>query len=115
MAGSAASTSEESRPAPRGARRLDRIPFSGIRRVVERATELENQGRRIVHFEIGRPDFDTPAHIKAAAADALAAGQVHYSSNYGLPRLRRAIAAKLDCDNGLRYDAETEVIVTVGA
>jgi aminotransferase len=101
--------------AVRGARRLDSIPFSDIRRVLERATELEKAGRKILHFEIGRPDFDTPAPIKEAAIKALNAGQVHYASNYGIPSLRAAIAEKLERDSGLHYRPEDEIIVTVGA
>lgn len=101
--------------AVRGARRMDTIPFSDIRRVLERATQLERAGRKVLHFEIGRPDFDTPAPIKAAAIKALEAGEVHYSSNYGIPQLRAAIAEKLECDSGLHYRPEDEIIVTVGA
>jgi aspartate/methionine/tyrosine aminotransferase len=99
----------------RAAARMDAIPFSGIRRIFEEAAVLEAQGRDIVHLTVGRPDFDTPGHIKAAAQQALERGQVHYTSNYGLPELRRAIAAKLAADNGLCYDADREVLVTHGA
>ena len=99
----------------RGAKRMNGIPFSDIRRVLERATQLEKSGRKILHFEIGRPDFDTPGPIKEAAIDALRAGQVHYSSNYGIPQLRAAIAEKLEKDSGLHYRPEDEIIVTVGA
>jgi len=82
---------------------------------VERATVLERQGQRILHFEIGRPDFDTPEPIKQAAIKALEDGQVHYASNYGIPSLRAAIAAKLERDNGLSYRADDEIIVSIGA
>ncbi len=98
----------------RPAERMERIPFSGIRRLFEAASRLEAEGRDIVHLTVGRPDFDTPAHIKEAAKAALDAGQVHYTSNYGLPELRRAIANKLRGDNGLDYD-ESEVLVVHGA
>jgi aspartate/methionine/tyrosine aminotransferase len=101
--------------AVRGARRMDSIPFSDIRRVLEKATALEKAGKKVLHFEIGRPDFDTPASIKAAAIKALEDGQVHYSSNYGIPSLRTAIAEKLERDNGLHYRPDDEIIVTVGA
>jgi aminotransferase len=104
-----------SKLATRAAKRMDAIPFSGIRRIFETAAALEAQGRDIVHLTVGRPDFDTPAHIKLAAQLALDRGLVHYTSNYGLPELRRAIAAKLSSDNGLFYDAEREVLVTHGA
>ena len=97
------------------AERMKRIPFSGIRKVFEKAKRLEEEGQRVVNLGIGRPDFDTPAHIKQAAKEALDAGMVHYSSNYGLPELREAIAARLERDNGLTYDPNGEIIVTVGA
>ena len=96
------------------AERMGRIPFSGIRRIFEAAAALEREGHDVVHLTVGRPDFDTPAHIKQAARDALDAGFVHYTSNYGLPELRRAIARKLATDNGLDYD-ESEVLVVQGA
>jgi aspartate/methionine/tyrosine aminotransferase len=65
-------------------------------------------------MEIGRPDFDTPPHIKAAAIQALNAGQVHYSSNLGIPELRQAIAEKLAQENSMQVDPEGGVVVTVG-
>ena len=100
---------------PRQAARMDAIPFSGIRAIFEAASQLEANGEKVVHLEIGRPDFDTPAHVKRAAHDALETGQVHYTSNYGSPALTAAIAAKLQRDNGLTYDPKGEICVTVGA
>ncbi len=94
--------------------RMESIPFSGIRKVFEEVNRRQVAGEDIIHLEIGRPDFDTPAHIKEAAKKALDEGKVHYSSNYGLPELREAIAQKLRLDNGLFYDPATEIIVTVG-
>jgi len=94
---------------------MKHIPFSGIRKVFEKARKMEKEGHRVINLGIGRPDFDTPAHIKQAAKEALDAGMVHYSSNYGLPDLREAIAAKLEQDNGLAYDPGSEIVVTVGA
>jgi len=70
--------------------RLANIPFSGIRKILEAVDELERGGWEIIRLEIGRPDFDTPAHIKAAAVDALAAGKVHSASRplpTSIPRL----------------------------
>jgi aminotransferase len=94
--------------------RMESIPFSGIRKVFEEVNRRQAAGEDIVHLEIGRPDFDTPTHIKEAAKKALDEGKVHYSSNYGIPELRQAIAQKLEQDNGLSYDPGTEIIVTVG-
>lgn len=96
------------------AERMALVPFSGIRKVFERAKALERDGRPVIFLDIGRPDLDTPAHIKNAAKRALDAGEVHYTSNHGTPALRAAIAEKLRRDNGLSYDPETEILVTVG-
>jgi len=95
--------------------RMKSIPFSGIRKVFEEVTRREKLGEKIIHLEMGRPDFDTPHSIKEAAKRAIDEGKVHYSSNYGIPELREAIAKKLKGDNGLSFDPATEIIVTVGA
>jgi aspartate/methionine/tyrosine aminotransferase len=95
--------------------RMSSIPFSGIRKVFEEVTRREKLGEKIIHLEMGRPDFDTPHHIKDAAKKAIDEGKVHYSSNFGIPELRAAIARKLEADNGLSYDPDREIAVTVGA
>lgn len=96
------------------AQRMREIPFSGIRKIMHEATQLEKEGHPIIHLEIGRPDFDTPQHIKDAAKRALDEGMVHYTSNYGTLELRQAIADKLQRENGVVVDPATEIIVTVG-
>jgi aminotransferase len=98
----------------RQAERMDDIPFSSIRKVFEQVDKLKAEGRTIYPFYIGRPDFDTPAHIKEAAKQALDEGLVAYTSNYGIPELRQAIASKLDKENHLKVDPNREIIVTVG-
>ncbi len=60
--------------------------------VLARARALEAKGRRVVHMEIGEPDFDTPEHIKKAAVDALYDNHTHYTPSGGLPSLRTTIA-----------------------
>jgi len=57
------------------ANRMTAIPFAGIRKVFEKATRLEKKGKKVIHFEIGRPDFNTPEHIKAVAVAALKGDQ----------------------------------------
>ena len=98
----------------RHSKKMDDIPFSGIRKVFEAAGQLEKQGKDIINLGIGRPNFDTPAHIKEAAKKSLDEGNVFYTSNYGTEGLRTAVAEKLKRDNGLDYDM-SDVIVTVGA
>ncbi|MEF8781775.1 MAG: pyridoxal phosphate-dependent aminotransferase [Haloarculaceae archaeon] len=97
------------------ARRMEDVPFSGIREIFEECNQLEREGVDVVHLEIGRPDFDTPQPIKDAAVDAIDAGHVHYTSNYGIEPLREGIARKLDRENGLEYEPESEIVVTAGA
>jgi hypothetical protein len=63
----------------------------------------------------GDPDLATPAHIVAAAKEALDRGVTHYTHPAGDPALRRAIAAHVKASTGVEYDPVTEVIVTTGA
>ncbi len=59
--------------------------------ILEKAHEMERQGVSVIHLEIGEPDFDTPASVKAAACRALDAGHTHYTHSLGLIELREAI------------------------
>lgn len=95
------------------AERMNRMKPSGIRKVNEKALAMERAGEKVIHFEIGRPDFDTPDYIKQAACKALEEGRVHYTSNFGLMELRCAIADKLRRENSITYQP-TEILVTVG-
>lgn len=61
--------------------------------VLERALELEERGRSIIHMEIGEPDFDTPSAIVEAAVDSLRSGETHYTDSRGLLELRESIAS----------------------
>ena len=69
-------------------------------KVLARAQELERAGERVVHFEIGDPDFSTPPHVTQAAVDALHRGETHYVNSLGIPELRSAIAASTKKDLG---------------
>ncbi len=60
--------------------------------ILARARELESRGRRVVHMEIGEPDFDTPENIKKAAVDALYDNHTHYTPSSGLVSLRATVA-----------------------
>jgi aspartate aminotransferase/aminotransferase len=90
------------------------IPFSSIRRIFERADRLASRGTKVINFGIGRPDFDTPAHIKDAAKSALDEGFVHYTPNTGMPSLRQALADSVQKYKGVSYSPETEIMVTAG-
>lgn len=97
------------------AERMKMIPFSGIRAIFEEVMRREKAGERIINLNIGRPDFDTPHHIKEAAKQALDEGKVHYASNYGIIELRQALAHSMAQENGLSYDPADEIVITVGA
>lgn len=94
--------------------RMSQIPFAGIRRMFDKAARLEAKGVRVIHFEIGRPDFDTPQHIKTAAVEALDKGMVHYTPNTGIPALRKAFADSIRAYKGVEYDPDAELMVTAG-
>ncbi|MCY4165001.1 MAG: pyridoxal phosphate-dependent aminotransferase [Gammaproteobacteria bacterium] len=79
----------------------------------EQALPLMAQGVDVIHLEVGRPSFDTPAHIKEACKAALDAGMVHYGDFLGNEPFRRALARKLAARNGIRAAAD-EVLVTSG-
>lgn len=97
------------------ASRVERIKPSGIRLLLDEVERLGREGTRVINFAIGRPDFDTPPHIKEAAKRALDNGQVHYTLNAGTIPLREAIADKLKAQNDLHYDPMTEIMATAGA
>ncbi|MCY7277066.1 MAG: pyridoxal phosphate-dependent aminotransferase [Phormidesmis sp. CAN_BIN44] len=78
-----------------------------------KAKAMKRDGIDVCSFSAGEPDFDTPDHIKLAAIDALKAGKTRYGPAVGEPRLRDAIAHKLQTDNQLCYSAEN-IIVTNG-
>jgi aspartate/methionine/tyrosine aminotransferase len=82
--------------------------------VLARAKALEASGRRVIHLEIGEPDFTTPAHIIEAGRKALADGHTHYCPAPGLPELREACAAHLSTHRGLEIDP-ARVLVAPGA
>ncbi len=64
----------------------------GAYQVLARAQALEAEGRAIIHFEIGQPDFDTFANISEAGRRAIAEGKTRYTPPAGMPALREAIA-----------------------
>jgi aspartate/methionine/tyrosine aminotransferase len=81
--------------------------------VLERAHELERQGCRIIHLEVGEPDFDTPPCVKAAACRALDEGHTHYTHSLGMLELREAICEDYSRRYGVGVDPQN-VLVTSG-
>jgi aspartate/methionine/tyrosine aminotransferase len=94
--------------------RMAHIGSEGAFEAGARARALEAEGRDIIHLEIGEPDFDTPAHVRAAAQRALDEGWTHYGPFMGLPALREAIAADATARKGFDVRADRVAVVPGG-
>ena len=79
-------------PAPVMSDRAKRIAPFRVMQILDRARQMEAQGREIIHMEIGEPDFPSPAAVVTAGEAALQAGHTHYTAANGLPELRKAIS-----------------------
>src|SRR5947209_737989 len=95
--------------------RVRELPPSPTIAVAKQAQALRALGVDVVDFGPGEPDFDTPVHVREAAKRALDEGATHYAPGRGFPELRAAIARKLERENHLRYEPDTEILVTPGA
>jgi aspartate aminotransferase len=94
--------------------RMSRLGTESAFEVLARARALEAEGRKIIHLEIGEPDFDTPAHIVDSAAEALRAGYTHYVPAPGLPEVRQGVADFFARTGRPSYPAD-RIVVTPGA
>jgi len=93
---------------------MNRIGVESAFEVLVRARELERQGRHVIHLEIGEPDFPTPAHIIAAAKQALDEGYTHYGPTQGMPELRESIARYISRTRGICVGPEHVSVVPGG-
>lgn len=96
------------------ARRAAEIQPFEVMEVLSRAQALEAQGRRVIHMEIGEPDFTAPEPIVEAGARALREGRTAYTAALGLPALREAIAQHYAARYGVEVPA-SRIAVTAGA
>jgi aminotransferase len=94
------------------ARHVSTLPRSGIRDFFELVAKMK--GQDVISLGVGEPDFVTPWHIREAAIYALEHGKTYYTSNLGLPELRKAISGYVEKHFGLAYRSDDQVIVTVG-
>ena len=95
------------------AARMARLGTETAFEVLARAQALEAKGRHVVHLEIGEPDFDTPAHIRRAGAQAIEEGWTHYGPSAGQRDFREAIAEEVARTRGIAVAPE-QVVVTPG-
>jgi len=96
------------------ARRAAEIEPFEVMDVLSRAHALEAEGRRVLHMEIGEPDFTAPAPVVEAGARALRDGLTAYTATLGLPALREAIAAHYQTKFGVQVSS-SRIAVTSGA
>jgi aspartate aminotransferase len=99
---------------PVSAERVHQLGTETALDVLVKARALEAQGRRVIHLEVGEPDFPTPEHIVEAGARALRSGQTRYGPPAGLPELREAIAAHTARTRGVSVSSD-QVVVAPGA
>ena len=83
-------------------------------KLLDKIKKLESDGKDIIHFEIGDPDFDTPKNISDATIDALKNGNTHYVSSFGLVEFRQKIREYIEKSRGFKPTLE-QVLVTPGA
>lgn len=81
--------------------------------IMEKAARLEKKGKKIIHLEVGEPDFDTPLCIKQAAIKAMEIGQTKYSHSLGIPVLREAICESYKNNYGVSIHPD-QIIITSG-
>ncbi len=92
--------------------RVQRIRPSKTVELTSRVAELKQQGKSLISFNVGEPDFPTPEHICRAAAEAMRQGFTKYTPVMGILELREAISEKLERENHVRYLADE---ITIGA
>ena len=86
------------------------IKPSGIRKFFDIAAEMDD----VISLGVGEPDFQTPWHIRQAGIKSLQDGKTKYTSNWGLIELRRAVADYMKMRNGVTYDPQREILISVG-
>ncbi len=96
------------------AERMSRLGTETAFEVLNKARALERLGKKIIHLEIGEPDFDTPANVVEAGIGALRQGWTHYGPSAGLPELRQAIAEDVSRSRGVRVTSDEVVVVPGG-
>lgn len=93
------------------AKSIEKMPTSGIRKFFDVVSTMEG----VISLGVGEPDFETPWHVREEAITSIEKGKTAYTSNQGMVPLRQAIADYLYEKYDIKYDAEKEVLITVGA
>ncbi|WP_373413521.1 pyridoxal phosphate-dependent aminotransferase [Ensifer aridi] len=96
------------------ASRISTIGVSEILKIGARANAMKREGKPVIILGAGEPDFDTPDHVKEAAATAIQRGETKYTALDGTPEVKKAIREKFQRENGLAYELD-EITVATGA
>ncbi len=96
------------------AQRLKKINPSSTLAITAKAQKLKSEGKDVINFAAGEPDFDTPDFIKDAAGEAIKAGFTKYTPTTGTPELKKAISEKFKRENSLEYNP-SQIAVSCGA
>ena len=91
----------------------NRLEGQKMFQILAKAQELERQGKKIIHFEIGDPDFDTPVNIVNAACKSLKEGNTHYTNSSGLLDYKKVAAEVTERSRGFKPDLD-QILVTAG-
>jgi aspartate aminotransferase len=97
-----------------GNRKISQIAESQTLATAKKVRQLQEAGQEVLSLTLGEPDFDTPAHIQAAAQEALRAGHTHYPPVAGIPALRKAAARFFQAEHGLAFGPDN-ILVSTGA
>jgi len=94
--------------------KVELIPESATIQISDIVAQLKSEGKDVISFSLGEPDFKTPQRIIEAAEQSLNRGETHYTQSKGVPELRDAITEKLKADNKLAATSD-DILVTPGA
>ena len=92
----------------------NRIDGQPMFKLLDKVKKLELEGKNIIHFEIGDPDFETPKNISDAGINAIKNGFTHYVSSFGLTEFRHKICETTEKSRGFKPNLD-QVLVTPGA
>ena len=104
---------DEESPRPMISKRTREMTSFIVMDVLEKACEMECQGRHIIHLEVGEPDFNAPECVKEAACKALEDGFTHYTHSLGLLELREAICEYYDATYRVKVEPD-QILVSSG-
>ena len=90
------------------------VPASATLEITAKVKQLKSEGKSIIGFTAGEPDFNTPEYIIESAKNALDKGYTKYTAVAGIPELKQAICEKFLKDNGLEY-SPSQIVVSDGA